>query len=143
MDYQFSEIRKNARGKMLAFAKEQGCHVEPTTLRHYMSLAAWNDNELAAVALCVERDDAQFIIEIASPDEADAALVAELVDRCLRKMQAQGILSARLHGSSPNSTKSVWQHAGWLGKIQETPPPTPNTTTAKRQADQGEPPQAA
>ena len=134
MDYQFSEIRKSARGKMLGFAKDQGCAVDPAHLRHHLSLTAWSKGELAAAALCVERTPAQFAIEIISSEQTDDALVAELVDRCLRKMQARGIMSARLSGSSPASTKAVWQHAGWLEHIEETPPP--EVAALKSQASQ-------
>lgn len=123
MDYRFSEIRKSARGRMLGFAKDQGCQVDPAHLRHHMSLAAWIEDELAAVALCVERGPAQFAVEIISPEGTEYALIAELANRCLRKMQAQRIMSTRLEGSSDDSTKAVWEDAGWLEKIQETPPP--------------------
>lgn len=135
MDYQFSEIRKSARDKMLGFAREQGCHVDPEQLRHHLSLSAWCEGELAAAALCVERNPAQFAIEIISLDKTDDALVAELVDRCLRKMQAQRIMSARIGGPSPASTKAVWDHAGWLDKIQETPPPADALSAASADED--------
>lgn len=123
MDYRFSEIRKSARGRMLGFAKDQGCQVDPAHLRHHMSLAAWTEGGLAAVALCVERNPAQFAVEIILSEKAEDALVAELANRCLRKMQAQKIMSIRLGGSSERSTKAVCEHAGWLENIQETPPP--------------------
>ena len=47
----------------------------------------------------------------------------ELADRCLRKVQAEGIASARINSHAPTATQTIWQSANWLDRIEETSPP--------------------
>ena len=123
MDYQFREIRKHERDQVLEFAKAQGCEIKAQTLRHHLSLTVKSAGELVAAALCLEDPATQFVIEIVTPEGDDQALALELADRCLRKMQAEGIASARLHSASQSSTKTLCKQANWLDRIEETPPP--------------------
>ena len=122
MDDQFREIRKGERDQVLGFAKERGCDIEPMTLRHHLSLAVYRDGQQVAAGLCVETQPTQFVIEVVNQDGVDQALIAELADRCLRKVQAVGISSARLHSPSDISTQTIWDQANWLDRIEETPP---------------------
>lgn len=128
MDYQFREIRKGECTSVLAFASEQGCKVESKALRHHLSLTVKSSGELAAVALCIEQKHSQYVIEIAQRESLDQALITELTDRCLRKMQSQGIASARINSPSQEATQSIWQQANWLDRIEETPPPPPEVS---------------
>lgn len=127
MDYQFREIRKGQCTQVLAFASDRGCTIKPNTLRHHMSLTVTSSDDLAAVALCIEQRHNQYIIEIVQQDGLDHALIAELTDRCLRKMQSQGIASARINSPSQTATQTIWEQANWLDRIQETPPPEVST----------------
>ena len=84
------------------------------------------EDTLIAAALCVEQSPAQFVIEIVHADNAEDALVTELADRCLRKMQSEGIASARINSHAQTATQTIWQSANWLDRIEETsPPPEP------------------
>ena len=125
MDYQFREIRKGERADVLEFAKSQGCTLDPETLRHNLSLVAKAEGEVVAAALCLEQEHARFVIEIVHTEGLDEALITELADRCLRKVQSQGIASAKLQSPLEASTKRLWRQTNWLDRIQETPPPTP------------------
>ena len=123
MDHRFREIRKGEREAVLGFAKDQGSEIKPEMLRHHMSLVVKaDDDSLLAAALCVEQSPAQFVIEIAHGPGVDDALIAELTDRCLRKMQSEGIASARISSPAEAATQTIWDQANWLDRIQETPP---------------------
>lgn len=123
MEQRFREIRKGERDAVLGFAKERGCDIKPQTLRHNLSLMVKADDGLIAVALCVEQAPDHFVVEIAHGDKADDALIAELADRCLRKMQSDNIASARIHSPAETATQTIWQQANWLDRIEVTPPP--------------------
>ena len=123
MDHRFREIRKGERDAVLAFAKEQGCAIKPETLRHHLSLGVKAEDDLVVAALCVEIEPDQFVIEIAHTGNAEDALITELADRCLRKVQSQGIASARIKSPTETATKTIWQCTNWLDRIEETPPP--------------------
>ena len=135
MDYQFREIRKGERDQVLDFAKAQGCTIEAQTLRHHLSLTVKSAGELVAAALCLEDPAAHFVIEIVSPEGFDQALVTELADRCLRKMQSEAIASARINSTSETSTKTIWKQANWLDHIEETPPPVETSADANAVED--------
>jgi len=124
MDYQFREIRKGERASVLELAKAQGCTIEPDTLKHHLSLTAENGGDIVALALCLQQDNHQFVIEIVNvaPD-AEEALNTELADRCLRKVQSEAIGAARLSSPTEQPTQTIWTQKNWLDKIQETPPP--------------------
>lgn len=123
MDYQFREIRKGERADVLEFAKAQGCTPEPETLHHHLSLVANAEGNCVAAALCLELEDARFVIEIVHDEGADEALITELADRCLRKVQSEGIASAKLQSPLEDSTQTLWRQTNWLDRIEETPPP--------------------
>ena len=124
MDYQFREIRKGERADVLERAKAQGCTIQPDTLRHHLSLTAEKEGQIVALALCLEQEDRQFVIEIVPIDPAAGeALSTELADRCLRKAQAQAIGAARLSSPTPQPTQTIWEQTNWLDGIGETPPP--------------------
>lgn len=125
MDYQFREIRKGERADVLDFAKAQGCTPEPKTLRHNLSLVAKADGELVAAALCLEQEHTRFVVEVIHGEGVDEALITELADRCLRKVQSQGIASAKLHSPLEASIQRLWRQTNWLDRIEETPPPPP------------------
>eukprot|EP00752_Nemacystus_decipiens_P014077 g12513.t1 len=88
MDHQFREIRKGERDQVLGFAKGLGCEIEPKALHHHLSLAMIRDGQQVAAALCVEAQPKQFLIEVINNEGVDQALIAELADRCLRKLLA-------------------------------------------------------
>ena len=141
MDYQFHEIRKGERAKVLNFATSHGCKVKAGVLRHHLSLAVENEGKLVAAGLCVEREPGQFEIEIVSDEAAwDEALITELVDRCLRKAQAEDISAARLSSPTDKPTQVIWSHTNWLDGIEETPPPGEPST---QPTTDGQPSQAA
>lgn len=124
MDYQFREIRKGERADVLAFAQANGCTVQADTLRHHLSLTARAGDELIAAGLCIEQEPGRFVIEIISKaDDCDEALVTELTDRCLRKVQSEHIGSTRLNSPTQEPTDVIWSNANWLDRIEETPPP--------------------
>lgn len=124
MDYRFREIRKSERAQVLDFAKAQGCKTpEPQTLHHHLSLMAKADGQLVAAAMCIETKPAQFMIEIVHGDTADTALITELADRCLRKVQSENITSARINSPHATATQQLWTATNWLDRIEETPPP--------------------
>lgn len=131
MNYQFREIRKGERTSVIAFAEDQGCNIAPKSLRHHLSLTVRSVDELVAAALCVEQEHNQYIIEITHRDGFDQALITELTDRCLRKIQSQGIASARINSPSQEATQSIWKQTNWLDRIEETPPPTPEVSAAQ------------
>ncbi|MEO0475968.1 MAG: hypothetical protein AAF085_08390 [Planctomycetota bacterium] len=123
MEHRFREIRKGECDAVLGFAKEQGCAIKPETLHHHLSLAVKAEDDLVAAALCVEIEPDHFVIEIAHKDAAEDTLITELADRCLRKVQAQGIASARIKSPTDTATQTIWQYTNWLDRIEETPPP--------------------
>lgn len=123
MDYRFREIRKHECADVLVFAKAYGCTPEPRQLRHHLSLTVKSAGELAAVALCLENEPGHYVIEIVHTDGFSECLIAELADRCLRKVQSEGIASARVKSPVEASTKSLWKQTNWLERIEETPPP--------------------
>jgi len=125
MDYRFREIRKGECEAVLAFAKTNGAEHEASGLYHHLSLVAWKDGELAAAALCIEHQPNRFVIEIVHREGDEQALITELADRCLRKVQSEGIASARLNSPAPTATQTIWQRTNWLDRIQETPAPEP------------------
>jgi hypothetical protein len=132
MDHQFREIRKGERENVLGFAKEQGSAIKPETLRHHMSLVVKADDDtFVAAGLCVERSPAQYVIEISHGENVDDALITELTDRCLRKMQSEGIASARINSPAKEATQTIWDQANWLDRIQETPPPTEESSATE------------
>lgn len=132
MDYRFREIRKGERAAVLGFAKGLGSELTSKTLRHNLSLAVKaDDDNIVAVALCIEQAPAQFVIEIAYVDNIDDALIAELTDRCLRKMQSEGIASARINSPGKAATQTIWDQANWLDRIQETPPATEDASPSE------------
>ena len=122
MDYRFQEIRKGECAAVIDFAAAQGCETDRASLRHHLSLTVKSAGELIAVAMCVEKEPARFVIEIAHQEGFDEALIAELADRCLRKVQSAGIASARFSSPVEASTKSLWKQTNWLDRIAETPP---------------------
>ncbi|MEM9347380.1 MAG: hypothetical protein AAGB26_12260 [Planctomycetota bacterium] len=123
MDYQFREIRKHESADVLVFAKTQGCAPEPGQLRHHLSLTVKLAGELAAVALCLENEPGRYVVEIVHTEGFGEGLITELADRCLRKVQSEGIASARVKSPIEASTKSLWKQTNWLDRIEETPPP--------------------
>jgi len=125
MDYRFREIRKGERAQVLDFAKGQGCTPKPATLHHHLSLMAKADGQLVAAALCLETQPAQFVIELVHDEGMDDALITELADRCLRKVQSENITSARLNSPNATATQALWTATNWLDRIEETPPPPP------------------
>lgn len=132
MDYRFREIRKGECAAVLGFAKDRGCDLKPQTLRHNLSLAVKaDDDNIVAVALCIEQAPAQFVIEIAHVDNIDDTLITELTDRCLRKMQSQAIASARINSPAQAATQAIWDQANWLDRIQETPPATKDASPSE------------
>lgn len=125
MDCQFREIRKGEREDVLMFAQAHGFEPQGKVLEHHLSLVVLDEKkETLAAALCVRDEGGRFVIEVISGGETvDAALVNELADRCLRKVQAQAIGSTRLHSPSCGSTNAIWSCATWLDKIEEAAPP--------------------
>lgn len=122
--YRFHEVRKNEREAVLAFVAEHGSAVRLDSLRHHLSLTVEAEGELVAAALCLEPQPNQFVIEIVVGDAAvDEALLKELADRCLRKVQAQDIAAARLRSPAGESAERIWTSANWLDQIEESPPP--------------------
>jgi hypothetical protein len=120
MSYQFREIRKGECADVIAFAKEHGCEIDHDRLLHHMSLTVKADDELAATAMCIEQASGQIAVTMVHRDGFDHALIAELADRCLRKVQSAGIGAARLTSSADASTASLWQQTNWLDHIQDT-----------------------
>lgn len=128
MIYRFYEVRKGECGRVIAFAGEHGCVVSAKALHHHLSLIAEADKQPVAVALCVEREPGRLVIEIVAGDhEPDQSLLTELADRCLRKVQAEAITSARLHSPTEQPTDLIWSQTNWLDRVQETPPPGHDT----------------
>ena len=82
-----------------------------------------DDDEFVAAAMCLEQAQDQFVVEIVHGDKADDALITELADRCLRKMQSENIASARIQSPAETATQTIWQQANWLDRIDVTPPP--------------------
>ena len=121
MDYQFREIRKGERAEVLDFARAHGSHAAAEALNHHLSLGVRAGGDLVGVALCVE-DQGQYRIQVVHSDAFDPSLTPELTDRCLRKIQAEGIAAARITSPHENVTQLVWKHANWLDHIKETPP---------------------
>lgn len=128
MDYQYREIRKSERAGVLAFAQANGGSPKRESLHHHLSLGAKKDGEFAAAALCIEQQPGQFVIEIVHRAGIEQSLITELADRCLRKVQAEGIASARLSSPVESATQTIWQQSNWLSGIKETPPPTADKT---------------
>ena len=145
MDYRFREIRKGECAEMLAFAKTNGCSAEPTQLHPHLSLVAKKDGEVAAAALCLEQQPHQFVIEIVHREGVERELVTELANRCFRKVQSEGISSARINSPAEDATQTIWQSTNWLDRIQETAPPETEeeSEAAAPAGDAGAPPQAA
>lgn len=123
MDYQFREIRKGECIDVLAFAAMQGSRPSAKSLRHHLSLSAFAGDDLVAAAMCVEEELGQFGIRLVHSEDFDQALTHELIDRCLRKMQTEGIASARVTSPTECLAQHVWTQANWLDRIEETPPP--------------------
>lgn len=122
--YRFHEVRKGERETLLAFAARHGSAVSPDTLHHALSLVVENEQGPVAVALSTEPEPGHFVIEIVvGGQDTVPDLVTELADRCLRKVQARDIASARLHSPDPTPTDSLWSQTNWLERITETPPP--------------------
>jgi len=132
MGYRFHEVRKGECERVIAFAAGHGCAVQAEALRHHLSLVVESGDATVAAALCVEREPGQHVIEIVvGEDEPSEALLTELADRCLRKVQAEAIGSARLQSPDGGPTQAIWSHANWLERVKETPPPG-----LERQAEQ-------
>lgn len=124
MSYRFYEVRKGECERVVAFASEHNCQIAPETLRHHLSLVVEAESQTVAAALCVERELGQLVIEIISANsEPDQALLTELADRCLRKVQAEAITSTRLHSTTEQPTDMIWSQTNWLDRVAETPPP--------------------
>lgn len=127
MSYRFREVRKGERDAVIAFAAEHGSAVSLDTLRHHLSLAVESDGDLLVAALCVEKRPGQFVLEIVvGTPAADQALLTELADRCLRKVQAQDIASARIQSQTGEPTEAICTQANWLDRVAETAPPAAN-----------------
>lgn len=136
-EYRYREIRKGERQAVLAFATGHGCHLKKGELSHHLSLAVEKGDRLVAAALCVSEGSEQFVIELVADEaEIDQDHIAELADRCLRKVQAEDIGAARLHSANEGPENMLWSSANWLDQIEETAPPD-----AKLPADES--PQAA
>lgn len=124
MSYPFREIRKGERDAVLAFAKTHGCTVEPSQLWHHLSLAVEDEGQIIAAALCLHQKTGQVTIEIVADESTmDEVLISELADRCLRKVQAKDIASARLHSATEAPANAIWSQNNWLDQVQETAPP--------------------
>ncbi|MFN3167485.1 MAG: hypothetical protein ACE37H_10525 [Phycisphaeraceae bacterium] len=133
MSYRFHEVRKGECERVIAFADERGCAVKPETLRHHLSLVAEVGDQTVAAALCVEIEPGKHVIEIvAGGGEPEQALLTELADRCLRKVQAEAIASARLHSPDSGPTDAIWSRTNWLDRVEETPPPVVETPGSDR-----------
>lgn len=134
---QFREVRKGERGDVLAFAQAYGLTAEHTAMQHHLSLIAVGDeNETLAAALCLTDRENRLVIEVISGgDTVDDALISELADRCLRKVQAETIRSARLRSPICGSVNTIWSSANWLDHVQEAAPPeTDKPADAQTQA---------
>ena len=65
-----------------------------------------------------------MVIElVAGAAGGDQSLITELTDRCLRKVQAEGIASARIHSLTQEPTDTIWAQTNWLSTIDEAAPP--------------------
>ncbi len=126
--YRFKEVRKGERGAIIAFAAEHGCTIAPETLRHHLSLAIESGGTLVAAALSTEQGSGQVIVQIVVGEASlDEMLLTELADRCLRKVQAQAITSARMQSEPKTPTETIWTRANWLDRIEEAPPAEPGS----------------
>ena len=126
MGYRFHEVRKSECGSAVRFAQEQGCALPKGPLRHHLSLVAESEGETVAVALSIEVRPGQYVVEIAVGEaQTDEALLTELADRCLRKVQAHAIASVRLHSPGEGPTQAIWSQTSWLDRVEETPPTEP------------------
>ena len=122
--YRFREVRKGEREAVLGFAEEQGLAAKADALRHDMSLVVTDEQgQTAAAALCMSDERGRLVVEIVTRGaETDPALASELADRCLRKVQACAVGSARLHSPAKQPAESILSDANWLDSILETPP---------------------
>jgi len=149
MSYRFHEVRKGECGRVIAFAAERGCAVQAEALRHHLSLVVESGDATVAAALCVQREPGQHVIEIVvGEDEPSEALLTELADRCLRKVQAESIASARLRSPDSGPTDAIWSQTNWLERVKETPPAGHDAAdeqdaSGDRQASGGDASQAA
>lgn len=125
----FREVRKGERAEVLSFAQAHGLTAEHRGLRHQLSLVATDGGGgLVAAALCMNGNNGRLVIEIISSEPApDESMINELADRCLRKVQAEGIGSARLHSPTGTPTDLIWSQNDWLDTIQDAPPPGAET----------------
>lgn len=103
-----------------------------------MSLVATANDEIVAAALCIEAEDRRYRIQIIREESADSELIAELTDRCLRKMQSNGIAMARIESEDEGLADELWAATSWLGRIEETPPPQLSTGVASQAVSAGD-----
>jgi len=143
MDYRFREIRKGECANVLAFAKDNGAVLDPKALRHHLSLGAKKDGNFAAVALCIEQQPNQFVIQIVHREGVEQALITELADRCLGKVQSGDIALARISSPTESATQTIWKQSNWLDGIQETSPPSDEAERAAEAQKNSETSQAA
>jgi len=123
-NYRFHEVRKGERGKVLSFAHSRGLKADAKGFQHHLSLVVEQDDALVAAALCMDLEPGQVVIEIVTGEKVvEDALITELADRCLRKVQAQDITAARLHSPIQGPTDTIWTNKNWLNQIEEASPP--------------------
>ena len=120
MPVDMSEVRLTEVEEVLAFAREQGCVVESSYLRHTLSLIARVDDEIAAVAVCAGITGLPhtklYICSNSAIDDADVQL---LTDKVMMKLHAEKLskFEIRLFGNVEG--KSFWPKSNWLIKLDD------------------------
>lgn len=136
--YRFREVRSGERDEVLAFARQHGFELGEARLKHHLSLVTLDeDKQIIAASLCTVDPDGRFVIKVLSDaEQADEALVQEMANRCLRKVQSQTIGIARINSPSDQPAEALLAKAGWLDRIQETAPPDVKAQTPTGQSSQ-------
>ena len=120
MAYQFREIRLHDVPDAVAFASGRGLTIRAQDLCHNLSLLVKDDGAIVAAGLCLSSQPGRYLMHfvLSLPDAAASeALAHELADRSLRKVQAQGIGTARVTLVQSEQEAEFWEQSNWLDRI--------------------------
>ena len=126
MPIKFCEIRISELQETIAFAHGLGSTAEQSQVQHQLSLAAREDGQTQAVALCLKDKFGRFSVELSigePPVHAD--LLRQLTDGVLRKVQSAGIGITRVRSLIQGQETLLWSQTNWLNNIDPVDPMDP------------------
>ena len=126
MAVEFREIRRGEVADALAFAAKLGQQIDAARLEPRLSLVELGrDRRKLGSALHVRDPDGRRCITVQLADAVPDGLARLLIDRALRKVEAQGSTTTAIHICGQEAARLTWSGADLLAKLQATAGPRP------------------